>query len=175
MDDGPSPGRMASLSRAVRATSRRFARETHAGPIVEFAIIVPVLLILLLGVIDFARAFFTQNSLVAAVREGARYAAVQESPCVAATQTAIRNRVAAFAPTMGGAAVTNNAAMIPITIALKAGSTCGANPGDVTLITVEIVNYPYVYLTPVFRLLKKTGTINLSAKAVYRWERAPEF
>lgn len=71
-----------SLPRRVRSFARRFARDTTAGPIVEFAIIVPVLLLLLLGIIDFANAFFEKNVMISAVREGARLAAVQPMPCV---------------------------------------------------------------------------------------------
>lgn len=46
---------------------------------VEFAIVVPVLLIILLALVDFGRLFFVQVSLNAASREGARAASVGRS------------------------------------------------------------------------------------------------
>lgn len=48
-------------------------RESDRGAAaVEFAIVVPILLILLLGIIDFGRLFFVQISLKSATMEGAR-------------------------------------------------------------------------------------------------------
>ncbi|MEN8260691.1 MAG: TadE family protein, partial [Pseudomonadota bacterium] len=41
--------------------------------IVEFAIVLPILLLLMLGVAEFGRAFFQYNTLTKAVRDGARY------------------------------------------------------------------------------------------------------
>ena len=157
--------------RSLPSRVRRFARDTSAGPIVEFAIIVPVLLLLLLGIIDFARAFFQQNNLVAAAREGARFAAVQTDMCNAATLTAVRGRVIAYFSSVGGTAPANNATSIPITV--EPAGLCPANFNSVTTITVQIANYAFTPITPVFRLLNRTGTMNLSAKAVYRWERTP--
>lgn len=43
---------------------------------VEFAIVVPVLLIILLALVDFGRLFFVQVSIAAASREGARAASI---------------------------------------------------------------------------------------------------
>jgi Flp pilus assembly protein TadG len=43
---------------------------------VEFAIILPVLLLILLGIIEFGRAWNAQESIQAAAREGARELAV---------------------------------------------------------------------------------------------------
>lgn len=161
--------RTPKLSRAFRGL-RRFGVETGAGPIVEFAIIVPVLLLLVLGAIDLGRAFFQKNNLVSAVREGARFAAVQANVCSAATQTAIRNRVRGYFSSVGdsASAPANTAAAIPV-------SVLGTNPcttGQPTSITVGIATYTYTPLTPIFALLNRAGTINLTASANYRWERA---
>jgi Flp pilus assembly protein TadG len=143
---------------------RRFVRERDAGPIVEFAVVVPVLLLMLFGIVDFARAFFQRNNLVAAVREGARYAAVLELPCDGASTTAIRDRVTSYFSSVGDAAPAAN------TIVVTTAGTC---PADVTLITVQIQNYPFTPVTPLFRLLGGNQSIQLRASAVYRWERAP--
>lgn len=54
-------------------------RQLHAeggAAAVEFAIIVPVLLLIVAGIVDFGRAFFTEIQLANAAREGARAAVV---------------------------------------------------------------------------------------------------
>ena len=146
---------------------RRFVRERDAGPIVEFAVVVPVLLLLLFGIVDFARAFFQRNNLVAAVREGARYAAVLEFPCDAGSTTAIKSRVKSYFSSVGDTPPTD--ASIAVTPLPANG--CGTN--TVSTITVQIQNYPFTPVTPLFRLLGGNRSIQLRASAVYRWERAP--
>ena len=44
----------------------------RGAAIVEFALVVPVLLVLLLGIMEYSKAFNAQSSLAAAAREGAR-------------------------------------------------------------------------------------------------------
>lgn len=149
----------------MKRSLRRFLREHDAGPIVEFAVVVPVLLLLLFGIVDFARAFFQRNNLVAAVREGARYGAVLEFPCTAASESAIKSRVTSYFSSVGDAAPDNN------TIIVTPSSTaCTAAPPN---ITVKIQNYPFTPVTPLFKLLGGNRSIQLQASAVYRWERAP--
>ena len=47
---------------------------------VEFAIIAPLLLLLVFGTIEFGRAYNAQNSLTHAAREGAREYAITQDP-----------------------------------------------------------------------------------------------
>src|SRR4051812_49820806 len=54
---------------------RRRGRSTGQA-LLEFSLILPVFLIMLMGVIDLGRAIWAQNSLAAAAREGARLAIV---------------------------------------------------------------------------------------------------
>ncbi|MDQ0075016.1 TadE/TadG family type IV pilus assembly protein [Arthrobacter oryzae] len=53
---------------------------------VEFALILPLLLLILIGIIEFSFAFNAQLSLNQAAREGARYMAIHNDSGVAATQ-----------------------------------------------------------------------------------------
>jgi Flp pilus assembly protein TadG len=56
---------------------------------VEFAIIAPLLLLLVFGIIEFGRAYNAQNSLTHAAREGAReYAITQDGQAGIATAKA---------------------------------------------------------------------------------------
>jgi Flp pilus assembly protein TadG len=47
---------------------------------IEFALVSPLLLALLLGTLQFGYSFYTYNNLQKAVRDGARYAASHEYP-----------------------------------------------------------------------------------------------
>lgn len=47
---------------------------------VEFALVLPVLLLLLLGIVEFGHAYNAQISLTHAAREGARVMAIQNKP-----------------------------------------------------------------------------------------------
>ena len=58
---------------------RGFARGEGAQSLVEFAIMLPLFLLLVTGIFDLARAVWQENSLAYAVREGTRYAIVHGS------------------------------------------------------------------------------------------------
>jgi Flp pilus assembly protein TadG len=57
-----------------RSDPKRLLRKEHGGIAVEFAILLPVFMLLVFGVIDFGHAFYMQQVLTSASREGARYA-----------------------------------------------------------------------------------------------------
>jgi len=50
-----------------------FSRDEHGGPAVEIAIILPVFLLLVFGIVDFGHAWYMRQVMVNASREGARY------------------------------------------------------------------------------------------------------
>jgi len=98
---------------------KRFDRERGAVA-VEFALVLPALLLLVLGMIEFSRAYNTQLSITNAAREGAREMAVHDDP-VAAQQAAV-----AAAPTVG--LTTSNVAVTP--------SSCSASPTSTVKVTI---------------------------------------
>ncbi|MFH1681699.1 MAG: TadE family protein [Candidatus Eisenbacteria bacterium] len=51
-------------------------RRRRGQAVIEFALVLPILLLVLLGITEFGRAFWTLNVLTQAAREGARLAAV---------------------------------------------------------------------------------------------------
>jgi Flp pilus assembly protein TadG len=61
---------------AARAL-RRFRRTETGQALVEFTMILPIFLMLLFGLVDFGRGFYTWLLVTNAAREGARTAAVQ--------------------------------------------------------------------------------------------------
>ena len=72
---------------------RRSKRVNRGQALVEFALVVPLFLLMLVGIFDLGRAVFTYNTLTNAAREGARMAIVnQYKPSIvqrAKDQTAI--------------------------------------------------------------------------------------
>ncbi|GAB2764900.1 TadE/TadG family type IV pilus assembly protein [Sinomonas soli] len=78
---------------------------------VEFAIVLPVLLVLLLGIIDFGRAFSAQQTLTYAAREGARTMALGQG--TTAALSAARSAAAPLGATLPDSAFTISPAACP--------------------------------------------------------------
>ncbi len=65
---------------------RRLARSDDSGQsIIEFALILPMILLIITGLFDVARATWQENTLAYAAREGTRYAIVHGSGSVDGT------------------------------------------------------------------------------------------
>lgn len=54
----------------------RLRSDSRGAALLEFALIAPLLIVLLFGIIDFSRYFFTASSLNSATREAARYGSI---------------------------------------------------------------------------------------------------
>ena len=119
-------------------------RDQHGASAVEFAMIVPLVLVLVLGIAEFGRAFQVQGTLSAAAREGVRMMALQNDP--AAARQAVRSAASSLTPGVTDAQITITPAACPT---LAAGST-----------QVQLtVDYPMPYLTGFFGTgLDLTGT-----------------
>jgi Flp pilus assembly protein TadG len=149
-------------TRAARR-ARAFGRDERGAAVVEFALVLPILMLLVFMFIDAARGFYTVNSLVASAREGARQGSARITTCPASLpdENAVKDRVIASAMMFGGAQVTR--AMVQVTM-LPAGGPCES-------VRVRINNYPFRTLTPINRLLG-ADSILISREAEFRWERA---
>jgi Flp pilus assembly protein TadG len=78
------------------------SRASERGAVaVEFAILAPVLVMLLLGIMEFGRAYNAQASLSAAAREGVRVMAVSNDP--AAARTAAKAAAVSLKPALADA------------------------------------------------------------------------
>ena len=142
---------------------RKFAVSERAAALVEFALVLPVLLVIVFGIVDFGRAFYTVNNLTAAVREGGRLASTQinPDPTTPGSQAAVTAAVTAYVVSFGG---NNGAPTVTETFT-------GALPA-LQSIKVQIVSYPFTPITPLANLIG-LGTIQLSPSATFRWEGAP--
>ena len=59
---------------------KRLRRNEKGQALVEFALVMPILLLLLCGIIDFGWIYYNQITLNNAAREGARYAVIHYDP-----------------------------------------------------------------------------------------------
>lgn len=57
---------------------RRLWNDERGGALVEFALVLPLLMLVLMGMVDFAQAWHTHHVMADAAREGARWAVVDD-------------------------------------------------------------------------------------------------
>lgn len=138
---------------------QRFRRDERGAAAVEFALVLPLLLTLVFGVIDFGRALFAFNYLTAAVREGGRFAAVQATT---SSEAAVRSRMVDYLQGIKTLALPDVA---------PASITAAPLATDPHAIKVSISNYVLQPITPIPALLGITQ-FKFSPSAVFRWERA---
>ncbi len=123
-------------------TVRRIATRDDGAAAVEFALILPVLVLLVLGLIEFSLLFNAQISVTNAAREGARVMAIQDDPALA------RAAAIVAAPSLSPALVAGNITVTP--------ASCIAG----TSATVQI-RYPAALVTGFFGV-----TLPLEGKGV---------
>jgi Flp pilus assembly protein TadG len=81
--------------------------------VVEFALIAPLLLLLVVGIAEFGRAFQVQGTLSAAAREGVRAMALQNNQ--AAARAMAESVAASLTPQLTDAQITITPASCPVT------------------------------------------------------------
>ena len=79
----------------------------------EFAFIVPLLIVLVLGIAEFGRAFQVQGTLSAAAREGVRAMALQNDPTAA--RSMVRSVASSLNPGITDSQITISPASCPAT------------------------------------------------------------
>jgi Flp pilus assembly protein TadG len=106
-------------------------RSDRGAVAVEFALILPILATLLIGILEFGHVYQTQITVSNSAREAARTMAVQNS--VSAAQSAALTAAVALSPTMTSSELTISPA------ACTAGSTA-----------VVTIQYPFTFFTGFF-------------------------
>lgn len=142
----------------MRLTCPRLWRDEHGALVIEFGMIVPILFFIVFGIIDFGRAYFTMNNLAAAVREGARYGAVLQTPDASPWPDSIVQRVKDFSFTFGGQPLQTS----------QITTTTDSTAGTVTV----TANYTFRPITPLVNLIG-LDSIPMRETAVFRWEFGP--
>lgn len=120
----------------IRLRRRRRVPDRGAAA-VEAALVLPLLLLLVFGIIDFGRMLNAQIKVTEAAREGAR------ASSLAASSAAVQQRVY---DVMGG----------PTDVAVGPGPRCGAGSGS-TVDARVTVTYTFEFVTPVAALAGLVG------------------
>ena len=120
---------------------------------VEFALLLPVLMLVLFGTIEFGMVMYSREVLTNASREGARAGIVQQTP----------------KPTVGQiqGVVTNyltNTGINPANVTVTVTGAGGVFPNNLTV----SASYPYQFFAP--GILMLGNTITLTAQTVMRHE-----
>ncbi len=120
------------MTKRLRAARLRDERGASA---VEFAFILPLLIVLVLGIAEFGHAFQVSGTLSAAAREGVRVMALQNNP--AAARAAVRTSAPTLDPAVTDAQIAISPAACPTT-------------GPTTATVRVTVTYPMPFLTRFF-------------------------
>jgi Flp pilus assembly protein TadG len=142
-----------------RFSLKRFLRKTRAAAVIEFALVVPILFMLVWGIISFTRAYQRLNALTSSLREGARMASTLDSlTTLASRRTQVRSSIHTFSSAFG---YTVDTAQVTIDVLSGGGAD----------VRVRVVNYP------IFSGLTFIGGlsgITVTREAVFRCERGDE-
>lgn len=131
----------------MKLAKRNLLRQEKGQSLVEFALLLPILVIIVFSAVEFGRLWMTMNVLTGAAREGARVASVT-APNAALVQNAANSVLSAV--NISGATVT----------------VVGPDAANAVTVTVRI-NYSVLTGTIVPGL---TGTFQLTRSASMRWE-----
>jgi Flp pilus assembly protein TadG len=127
-------------------------RERGQG-VTEFAIAIPVVMLLIVGLLDIGRLVYIHNALAEGAREGARYGAVQGRATTAAGRSDIADEVAARMAAVPDPTVTVSCEQL--------GPSSGCASGDIIAVRVTTTVAP---ITPVISDLVGPLTFTTTAR-----------
>lgn len=134
---------------------RRFRRDSDKGQtLVEFALVLPVFLMLMFGLVDFGRGFYSWQLITNAAREGARVAAVQGD------STAIDNRV--YGSFCSAWPTPSSCGLDSTQVSIAKSNVQGARGSEVSV----TVTYNFAYVTPIGPLVALFGGSSFSAPVI---------
>ncbi|MFH1277905.1 MAG: TadE family protein [Candidatus Eisenbacteria bacterium] len=125
-------------------------KDSRGQAVVEFALVLPLILLILLGITEFGRAFWTLNVVSQAAREGARLAAVGGDQAAVEARVMLVLDAANVTPASGGIVYT------------------APDPTDPDPTVTVAVSSDFQFLSG--NVLPISGTIPLSSTSVMRFE-----
>ena len=131
----------------MKQMSKKIVKSQKGQAAVEFALVLPMFIILVFSIMEFSRLWETVSVLTSAAREGARAAAVTAPPDVTAATNAAQNVLTA-----------GNISNATITVA-------GPNAADEVIVTVSIT---YTPLTG--NIVPGVGSMTLTRSTTMHWE-----
>ncbi len=140
-------------------------RRDRGAAAVEFALLLPVLFLIIGATIDFGRFFYTQNITVNAAREGARMLALGYPVGNAATNPSAARRVSQAM--IATPTYTATYRFIPASgspVVNGACPTSSAQPGDHVDVKVTVDTFTFMVLGPAFKIMGGTVTQPLAQR-----------
>lgn len=128
--------------------NRRGRRGQHGQSLVEFALILPVLLIILSGVLDLGRLYYAYVAVTDAAAEGASYASIRPTD---------RDGIYARAQSASGGMVVLDPDLVEV-----APDPPPTTSGAQIAVTVS---YTFTLLTPFMQVIVPEGTLLLQSQA----------
>lgn len=139
---------------------RRSRRDESGAELIEFALVAPLLLLLVVGIVDFGFMFQQYEVVTNAAREGARIGSLPGYG-----QTDVEDRVTAYLTASGLAATP--------TITYSTAPTTLTSGRTVELVTVGVdYQYTYSFIGPIAALVGGSGfgSVTLRGRSVMRLE-----
>ena len=141
---------------------RKICKNEKGQALLEFALVLPLLLMILCGIMDFGWIYYNQLAIENSAREGARFAAVSTAPEAGDTSTADRdNRIKAKV-----LAVSPNTIKGNMVITITYSDTTNPVNGDVT---VKLTSKLRI-LTPIAGIFYGGQEKDISAKVIMKVE-----
>jgi Flp pilus assembly protein TadG len=157
----------------IRPSGRE--RDERGAALVEFALVLPLLLVVIAGIVDFGFAFQRYEVLTNAAREGARLGTLQQ---YTGNDSLIRDRVRAYVAEGLSMPIGDVNTALPdgqiVITAPDLSITSGATTYDIqtTMVTITY-NHNFLLLQPVLGLINKNwgNSITLTARSQMRNEQ----
>ena len=138
-------------------------RADGGSALVEFALTMPLLVLLLVGILDVARAANAYATLSGAAREGSHYAALHPTAAPAAIAAVVRARTAPLDPASVAvdAAYDGGSGLVP----WPASGIPASSPAPSTVPIRVAVTYPWSTVTALVGTLLSSASLGASSTA----------
>lgn len=143
-------------------------RRVRGQSLVEFALVFPILMLILFGILDFGRAIYTYNTIGNAARDGVRVAVVNQNPagtgCTpgAAATGADTTKISPHDCAVSGAIALGG---VTATVGYNDPTdTTGCSPVQVGCLAIVTVTAQFQPITPIIGNIVGTITISSTSK-----------
>ncbi|MCY0901114.1 MAG: pilus assembly protein [Firmicutes bacterium] len=136
-------------ARTTAARGKQLRGDSSGQALVELALVLPLFLLIIVGILDFGQLFMTELTLQEAARDGARYASVGQND-------------AEIAQDVLADAVVLNTTAVSVSVNPPDGERVSGDPVTVT------VTYPFTFLPPLSAFLP--NGLTLQAQTTMRME-----
>jgi Flp pilus assembly protein TadG len=162
------PYMMLTKAKSLRHQQGRFRQS--GSTLVEFAIIAPVFLLLMIGIIELSMAYFANLTMQHAVREAARYAVTGNSDLD--PNASNQQRYQAVMQKMKESSMDMYDKVSPVmTVSVNGNATNGSgtfgNAGDIVVISIDC---SWTFATPLMAAIFKDGKTHFVVAATMRNE-----